>query len=150
MDKKVVKKEADYTALDIAQYIIDKCTREQHPISNLQLQKILYFLQKKYLVDKGQKLFIDEIQAWQFGPVVPDVYYQYCGFGSMPITMNYDIKLEDNDEATVNPIIEEKRGKQPWDLVEETHASGKAWAEVYCEGQGNRRNIPVDLIKTKG
>ena len=38
-----------YTALDIAKYIIDKCTRENLAISNLQLQKILYYVQKTFL-----------------------------------------------------------------------------------------------------
>lgn len=55
-----------YDALDIAKYIVDKCTIEKCPITNLQLQKILYFLQKKYLIDYGNCLFNDEIQAWQF------------------------------------------------------------------------------------
>ena len=40
-----------YDALDIAKYIVDKCTTEKCPITNLQLQKIMYFLQKKYLVE---------------------------------------------------------------------------------------------------
>ena len=39
----------DYQAIDIAKYIIGKCTADNQPISNLQLQKILYFLQRKYL-----------------------------------------------------------------------------------------------------
>ena len=38
-----------YSALDIAKYIISKCNRENCPISNLQLQKILYNLQKAFL-----------------------------------------------------------------------------------------------------
>lgn len=33
-----------YTALDMAKYIIDKCTKDRSPISNLQLQKILYYI----------------------------------------------------------------------------------------------------------
>ena len=64
-----------YAALDVAKYIVDKCTSDKQPVSNLQLQKILYFLQKKYLIDEKRILFSDEIQAWQFGPVVPEVYY---------------------------------------------------------------------------
>ena len=34
-----------YSAMDIAKYIIDKCIDDEMPISNLQLQKILYYLQ---------------------------------------------------------------------------------------------------------
>ena len=62
-----------YSALNVAKYIIDKCTRENYPISNLQLQKILYYIQREFL-QRGPKAFPEEIEAWQFGPVVPEVY----------------------------------------------------------------------------
>lgn len=139
-----------YEALDIAKYVIGKCTAENCPISNLQLQKILYFLQKKYLVDNGTVLFRDEIQAWQFGPVVPEVYYQYCGFGSMAINMEYNVNILNDDRKVIDEIVQEKRCKNPWDLVEETHAEGKAWASVYRNGLGNHMIIPLELIRTRG
>ncbi|MDD4564240.1 MAG: DUF4065 domain-containing protein [Eubacteriales bacterium] len=146
----VERMERRYSALDIAKYVINKCTVEDSPISNLQLQKILYFLQRKYLVDKGRPLFDDEIQAWQFGPVVPETYYQYCGFGSMAITMNYAIDINEDDSSIIDTIAEEKRCRNPWDLVEETHSEGKAWAAIYRNGLGNHKTIPVELIRTKG
>lgn len=139
-----------YNALDVAKYVINKCTVDSQPISNLQLQKILYFLQKKYLMDIGDRLFYDDIEAWQFGPVVPEAYYQYCGFGSMAIRMKYTVNLDAEDAEVIDTIVEEKRNKRPWDLVEETHAEGKAWSEVYNKGLGNRRIIPAELIKRKG
>lgn len=139
-----------YDALDIAKYIVNKCTCEKCSITNLQLQKILYFLQKKYLQEYGFCLFSDEIQAWQFGPVVPEVYYQFCGFGSGAITMKYQIALDDETIKNISPIIEDKRDKNPWDLVSETHAPGKAWDITYRNGLGNRRVISPDLIKAKG
>lgn len=139
-----------YSALDVAKYVINKCTVENCPISNLQLQKILYFLQRKYLVDNGKVLFNDEIQAWQFGPVVPDVYYQYCGFGSMAITINYEVNIDIDDSRQIDSVVEEKRCKNPWDLVEETHSEGKAWNAIYRNGIGNHMTIPVDLIKIRG
>ncbi|MDR3585282.1 MAG: DUF4065 domain-containing protein [Desulfosporosinus sp.] len=139
-----------YSALDVAKYVINKCTAENRPISNLQLQKILYFVQRKYLVNYGRVLFDDEIQAWQFGPVVPEVYYQYCGFGSMAITMNYLIDMDADDSSQIGATVEEKRCKNPWDLVEETHSEGKAWASIYRNGLGNHMTIPVELIRTRG
>ena len=36
----------------------------------------------------------DNIEAWQFGPVVPNVYDHYCGYGAMPISFSsikYDV-----------------------------------------------------------
>lgn len=139
-----------YDALDIAKYIVSKCTSEMCPITNLQLQKILYFLQKGHLIKFGSVLFSDEIQAWQFGPVVPEVYYQFCGFGSSAITMKYDVDIDQEDILMINPVVEEKRLKDPWDLVSETHARGKAWDLTYRDGLGNRRVISSELIRTKG
>ena len=57
------------------------------PISNLQLQKILYYLQVYFIQHEGIPLFEDEIEAWQFGPVIPEVYYEYCGFGGFEIQL---------------------------------------------------------------
>lgn len=56
-----------YEAVHIAKYIINKCTIDQHPISNLQLQKILYCIQRDFL--KNDMLaFDDDFEAWPFGP----------------------------------------------------------------------------------
>lgn len=46
-------------------------------ISNLKLQKLLYYAQGLYLAMHGEPLFSDEIEAWQYGPVVPTVYQKY-------------------------------------------------------------------------
>lgn len=94
-----------YSALNMAKYIIDKCTRDKYPISNLQLQKILYYIQKEFL-QHGSMAFPENIEAWQFGPVVPEVYRQYCGFGALPIRMRYAVVVQPNDENIINPIIE--------------------------------------------
>ena len=140
-----------YQAMKIANDIIRKCSEDGCPITNLQLQKIMYFLQREYLQSKNVPLFDDEIQAWQFGPVVPEVYYRYCVFGAMPITIiDKMADLNKCDAYIINPIIEEKRKLYPWDLVEETHQEGGAWDTVYDNGRGNRKVIPTEFIKARG
>lgn len=138
-----------YKAIDIAKYIINKCTIDKHPISNLQLQKILYYIQKDFL--KSDLIaFNDEFEAWQFGPVIPEVYYLYCGFGALSIRMKYNIILNSDYAIIINPIIESKRQLNLWDMVEDTHMPGKAWAQIYNNGLGNHNVIPKQLIKAKG
>lgn len=51
-----------YDALSIARYVVKKCINEHEPISNLQLQKILYVIQRVYL-QSGKSLFVDEIES---------------------------------------------------------------------------------------
>lgn len=139
-----------YSAVELSKYIITKCARENKPISNLQLQKILYFIQKEYLQKKGTVAFDDPIEAWQFGPVVPHAYYRFCGYGGMPIRTEYISDIKQDDKSGIDSIVEEKRSLDPWDLVKETHKAGSAWDYVYAHGNGNRRLIPVNLIKLRG
>ena len=141
-----------YTAIDLSKYIVTKCVRDGCPISNLQLQKILYYIQKEFL-QNGKIAFADDIEAWQFGPVVPDIYYQFCGYGAMPITREYGdeiIKLNLNDADIIDNIIVAKRALNPWDMVEETHKPGGAWDQTYCNGRGCGNVIPKDLIRSVG
>ena len=139
-----------YEAIEIAKYIINKCTADGCPVSNLQIQKILYFLQKHYLKNENTVLFYDDIEAWQFGPVVPEVYYQYCGYGSMRIHRRYfDDTITDIDREKIDTIIEDKCNKSPWELVAETHSVGSAWDKVYRDGLGNHKVIPTSMIKNE-
>ena len=137
-----------YSAVELSKYIITKCARENKPISNLQLQKILYFIQKEYLQKKGVPAFNDPIEAWGVGPVVPEAYYFFCGAGAMPITDIYeDFCISPADAELIDRIVVEKRVLDPWTLVEQTHRKGCAWDRVYRNGLGNRMEIPQNLIK---
>ena len=42
-------------------------------VSNLKLQKLLYYVQGFHLAVFGEPLFEEEIEAWMYGPVVPSV-----------------------------------------------------------------------------
>ena len=139
-----------YKAMELSTYIVSKCIKEDCPISNLQLQKILYYIQKAFL-DRGDRALSDNIEAWQFGPVVPNVYDHYCGYGAMPISFSsikYDVAKE--DKQLIDSIVESKRVLAPWDLVEETHKKGGAWDKTYKNGSGSHEVIPTELIKAVG
>ena len=136
-----------YKALDLSKYIVNKCIAENSPISNLQLQKILYYIQEDF-IKGGSEAFSDNIEAWQFGPVVPNVYYYYCGNGSMPISDAFNTSsIQEGDKKRIDPIVRKKRRLSPWALVADTHTPGGPWATVYNGGKGERQVIPVELIK---
>lgn len=140
------------SALELSKYIIGFCAGDNMPISNLQLQKILYYIQCEFL-KKNKEAFPDDFEAWQFGPVVPSVYRQYCGFGARSIKMTYNIALEEElleDQNLINRIIRINRVKNPWDLVRETHQKGKAWNIIYSKYGNSREIIPKELMKRLG
>ena len=64
-------------------------------LSNLKLQKLLYFAQGEHLARfDGRPLFRDRIDAWQHGPVVKAVYHEFKGFGTGDITPDDDDDFE--------------------------------------------------------
>ena len=135
-----------YDAVSIAKYIISYCTDKQCPISNLKLQKMIYFSWIQFYKKEKKYLFNDEICAWQLGPVVPKVYYEFCSYAGIPISRNYSVDIATADRNTLNTIIDNYLPKSASSLVNQTHQPNKPWAIIYNNGYGLRGGIPFSLI----
>lgn len=139
---------AKYTAKQIAIWFLRKnrIVRDEadaDSISNLKLQKLLYYAQGCYLAITNKPLFDEEILAWKHGPVVYEVYQDYKKYGSYGIP---DDKLEivDIDEYTeniLNQVYDIFGQYSAWGLRNMTHQE-KPWKET-------KQNdvIDLDLIK---
>lgn len=138
-----------YTAVDIAVFTVNLCIEEQSPISNLQLQKILYFIQREYMAKKnGVCLFEDDFQAWQYGPVIPEIYRRFSIWGGERITAKINASFREpssDDRTIIEPVIRRYRERHPWDLVNETHAQGTPW-RVTMDLKGDGAVIKKELI----
>jgi len=75
-------------AIQAADYILFCANDAQELITNLKLNKLLYYAQGYHIAIHDDLLFEDEIQAWVHGPVVPNVYHKYKGFKWAPINVN--------------------------------------------------------------
>ncbi|MDE5554011.1 MAG: DUF4065 domain-containing protein [Muribaculaceae bacterium] len=67
-------------------------------MTNLKLQKMLYYQQGFHLAYFGTPLFDEEIEAWMYGPVVPTMYHEFESYGRNGITPNEDIECDMDDE----------------------------------------------------
>lgn len=94
-----------YNVLDVSQYVIKYSNERDYGISNLKLQKILYFIQAYFLIEKNEPCFDNKIEAWGFGPVIPDAYDKYRQYA------NSDIPTEDYFVIDENNIWNSKRVK---------------------------------------
>ncbi|MBO5063468.1 MULTISPECIES: Panacea domain-containing protein [Campylobacter] len=137
-------------AFDVAAYIINLCIEKGSPVSNLQLQKILYFTHLFYLKKTGTKLITDKpFEAWQFGPVIEDVYYKYSIFAAAPIIFkekSHEITFE-VDVPNIDTLIVNLSNKPPSYLVKLSHIKNGAWDKTYRGGFGNHTIIDDELIK---
>lgn len=121
-----------YEASKIAQYVVMRCNQDRISISNLKLQKILYFIQAQFLIAKNEVCFLDKIEAWDFGPVVPNVYHRYKVFGSANIPSNGDRVpcFNGDDKELIDSVIDLCAKYTASQLVAITH-NQKPWREVY-------------------
>lgn len=112
-----------YKALDIANKIISKTDLEHgDTISNLKLQKMMYYQQGFHLAYFGTPLFDEDIVAWQYGPVVPSVYKEYKSFDSNSISTSKEgISLSDDEEELFNNVYEEYNQFSAVALMKMTH-----------------------------
>lgn len=142
-----------YEVLNIAKYIVQRSNEDGYPVSNLQLQKILFYSQREFLRKSGKPLFMEEFEAWQFGPVVPSIYRRYCGSAALPLTL-YDKDdygfIDEESKSIISRILKEKETLNPWDMVKDLHQPGRAWAIIYRDGEGAYDIIPKSLIRDKG
>jgi uncharacterized phage-associated protein len=93
-------------------------------ISNLKLQKLLYYAQGTFLSLKKEKLFEDSLLAWTHGPVVESVYHDYKNFGSHPIIFdeNYsDADIDEADRDLLEGVFDEFSSYSAWKLRDMTH-----------------------------
>lgn len=122
-----------YNVLDIAKYIIFYCRRRGYLITNLKLQKLLYFIQAEFLVSIGVPCFNEEIEAWDFGPVVPEVYHEYKSFGNSNIILPEDDELpfiRETDRNRIKGMVDEGAQYSASDLVRITHNQAP-WKNAY-------------------
>lgn len=98
--------------------------RKKYIVSNLKLQKILYFIQAKFLVEKNTPCFSEKIEAWTFGPVIPEVHQQYKIFGNAHIPcvdVQDDFKISEQDKVLTDNMIDKCSKFTASQLVEITH-----------------------------
>lgn len=91
------------TAQNVANYFLSQVDEEcGDSISNLKLQKLLYYAQGFQLAMTGGPLFDEPIVNWQHGPVVESLYHRYKQYGSAAIP-----KPERVDFSSYTPDVRE-------------------------------------------
>ena len=124
-----------YKAENVANFLIFLASQEnkeaeREGISNLKLQKVLYFAQAYYLAKLGRPIFVEELEAWQYGPVVPEVYRKFKHYGSKPIIFEDDKStIAEEDREVLKMVWDEFGGYSASRLVDIVHAHGP-WKEA--------------------
>ena len=134
-----------YKAIDIAEYFLWKADQDnQELLSNMKLQKLLYYAQGLFLVVNDSLLFKEKIEAWTYGPVIPNLYHFYKEYGAngIPANSGFDPLLIDEDTRDILDEIYEVFGQFSAIRLMEIAHSDKCWEDTDI---GNE--ISIDSMK---
>lgn len=151
-----------YSAVEVADYFVLKSEQDNETITNMKLQKMVYFAYGLLLVDsnKTERLIRESIQAWQFGPVIPEVYDKYKIFGAKDIVSGKEINSLLGKNNFLSEIVFEKENHKkiledtyfflkeisPIQLSNWTHKEGSAWGKVYKSGERHIELNDDDIV----
>jgi uncharacterized phage-associated protein len=115
------------------------CEQAGWGLSNLPLQKLLFLAQVEFAQDNdGASLLDGSFQAWDYGPVIPELYRRLKVFGENPVSdVFYNArKLRDGSPSKVvlDRTWDEFGSASPGRLIELTHWNFGAWALNYEPG----------------
>jgi uncharacterized phage-associated protein len=121
------------TSYDVSSYFLALNDQEAgEDLTNLKLQKLCYYAQGFYLALYDIPLFADPIEAWQHGPVIPNLYHQYKNHGNKAIvTKKIDLsKFSKELQEFLNEVYETYGQFSAWKLREMTHQE-TPWIQAY-------------------
>jgi uncharacterized phage-associated protein len=113
------------------------CERSGWTLSNLKLQKILYLAHMVHMGEKGEPLITERFEAWDYGPVSPDLYRKVRVFGSSPIrNVFHGVPLPKSPTVieTLDDVYNQVGSWTAGELVRSTHRKNGAWDRTYIPG----------------
>lgn len=146
-------KNCTLSGLNVASLVIEKSYEIGCGISNLKLQKLLYYVQAITLQEFNELAFQDDIESWRQGPAVRSVYSCYKRFVSdnidqrdYAVTGN-KVPVPEYVNFVVEYVVKQCIDYNPWELVDKTHKT-TPWIKNYRPDRANF--IPVkDLYTTE-
>lgn len=114
-----------YKAQDIAKWFVNRAIEETgnggEYITNLKLQKLLYYAQGIHLALFGEPLFDDAIAKWNSGPVVPSVYHAYKDYKEKGIDKAQSVNIDAETKSELEDVYREFGQFSAYRLMQMTH-----------------------------
>lgn len=136
---------------EIVEYILwsaREFLKVDYDVSNMKLNKLLYYIQMISIGRYNIKMFDEQIEAWQHGPVIPSVYHRYKDNYSNAITppsINPTNKLSNIQVSVIDEVIKRYGAMSAYQLRNMTH-SEMPWQNAISRGKSSE--ISLSDMKT--
>lgn len=127
----------------IANRILDIRSEGGKPLTVMQLIKLVYIADGWAMTLLGKPLSKSDPQAWQYGPVYPEVYRSFKRFGPNPVSASATIpgtdvafreEFSDDEEGVLRRVVESYGALSAYQLSNLTHQPNTPWSRAYDRG----------------
>lgn len=111
-------------------------------LTQMKLHKLMYYAQGVYLAVFSQRLFDEELLAWQHGPVVRSIYTKYQGQRELSADIdnkqlaNYQTITEDENSKMILEVVYEQYGDYSAKQLRDMTHEETPWKEAWSKGLG--------------
>jgi uncharacterized phage-associated protein len=133
-----------YDGRAVANFVLDFCDGAGRPVTNLALQKLVYFCHVWSLIELERPLVKHSFEAWDYGPVLPYLYREFKSFDRSPITTRakaleplsgasriVEHQFDSDTRAFLEKVVSFYSQLRASDLVKLSHAEGGPWDETW-------------------
>lgn len=139
-----------HDARNVANRLISLAHDAPRKITPMQAMKLVYFCHAWMLALLHEPLIEQPVEAWRYGPVVPDVYRSLRRYGGEPVSRLIpglpDESFDENEEAIITQVSEKYGVLSGGRLSAMTHAPGTPWHTIW-KRYGRNAVIPDPLIE---
>jgi uncharacterized phage-associated protein len=133
-----------HSATKVAREIHRIASAENRPLTPLELMKLTYISHGWSLCLRNQPLVSDKAQAWQYGPVYPDLYHALKDYRASPVQEVRSVRAEvpspalsQEESELVRSVFNAYRGLNGVQLSALTHQDGTPWHKAYSRGRNS-------------
>jgi len=143
---------AMYDARNVANEFLRQAKERGSTLTNMELQKLVYIAHGYSLAILDRPLIKQHVEAWRYGPVIPDLYHALRQYGSGVVKALINLlpeeKLSETDSKLVKSVLSAYGQFSGPQLSTMTHREGTPWREVYEPNASFHSDIiPDRLIK---
>lgn len=137
----------------VANEFINLSLKDGPLLTNMQIQKLVYFAHVIYAVKHaGNRLIDEDWFAWTFGPVEKKLYQALQKYGSAPISSEIELDplskgqaTSDKEKKVIEKVYNTYGKYSAFQLSELTHIRNGPWYTTWY-GNGKFQVIPHQLI----
>lgn len=138
-----------YDVRAVANFFLDRADDAGQRLDHMKLQKLVYIAHGWHLAITGEPLFYERVEAWPYGPVIPDLYYALKQYGRQPIQerlLVVDLETFDSVPASVYQGTNSDAVTRSVEVLQRVWASYGGFDAIQLSTLAHKPNTPWDVI----